>query len=305
MRRWLSVCVVLCGAALVIGGLASVAMAQTQEKEPVIADAPRRVAFDTDVVVVGRLDGGMAGDELTLQRRADGQWWKYARRTINDNGKARFTLHSLRRTSVVRLKYLDPTTGSVTHSDVRRVRVVPRLTASLSSRHVMHRREVTISGRLFPVAEGRKVRVQQRLDGAWRLVDAAYVRSGRYALRMRTRHVGFRRLRVVFGGDAFNTSSRKGITMRVYRPAAATWYGPGLYGNRTACGQRLTTETLGVAHRTLACGTMVGVLYKGRTVVVPVIDRGPYSHADWDLTAETAERLRFSGTDTIGVDPAS
>ena len=46
------------------------------------------------------------------------------------------------------------------------------------------------------------------------------------------------------------------------------------------------------------------MLYQGRTIVVKVIDRGPYSHADWDLTQETAERLGFTGTDTIGVDPA-
>ena len=50
---------------------------------------------------------------------------------------------------------------------------------------------------------------------------------------------------------------------------------------------------------------MVAVLYRGRTITVPVIDRGPYSRADWDLTQKTARRLGFSGTDTIGVDPGS
>ena len=56
----------------------------------------------------------------------------------------------------------------------------------------------------------------------------------------------------------------------------ASWYGPGFYGNRTACGQTYTPEIVGVAHRTLRCGTLVVLEYRGRTLTVPVIDRGPY-----------------------------
>jgi len=56
----------------------------------------------------------------------------------------------------------------------------------------------------------------------------------------------------------------------------ASWYGPGFYGNRTACGQTYTPEIIGVAHRTLRCGTLVVLEYRGRTLTVPVIDRGPY-----------------------------
>jgi rare lipoprotein A (peptidoglycan hydrolase) len=56
----------------------------------------------------------------------------------------------------------------------------------------------------------------------------------------------------------------------------ASWYGPGFYGNRTACGQVYTPEIAGVAHRTLPCGTLLVLDYRGRTMTVPVIDRGPY-----------------------------
>jgi rare lipoprotein A (peptidoglycan hydrolase) len=56
----------------------------------------------------------------------------------------------------------------------------------------------------------------------------------------------------------------------------ASWYGPGFYGNRTACGQTYTPEISGVAHRTLPCGTLIVLEYRGLTVTVPVIDRGPY-----------------------------
>jgi hypothetical protein len=66
-----------------------------------------------------------------------------------------------------------------------------------------------------------------------------------------------------------------------------SWYGPGFYGQRTACGQTLTTSLIGVAHRTLPCGTLVTFRnpVNGRTLTLPVVDRGPYVYGRiWDLT---------------------
>ena len=78
--------------------------------------------------------------------------------------------------------------------------------------------------------------------------------------------------------------------------SGATYYGPGLYGNRTACGQTLTPQTQGVAHRTLPCGTLVEFEWHGRHAVVPVIDRGPYgNNAEWDLTQATCQTLSAPG----------
>ena len=37
----------------------------------------------------------------------------------------------------------------------------------------------------------------------------------------------------------------------MYRKAAASWYGPGLYGNKLACGGTLEPGTIGVANKTL------------------------------------------------------
>ena len=74
----------------------------------------------------------------------------------------------------------------------------------------------------------------------------------------------------------------------------ATWYGPGLFGNGTACGLTLTTRTWGIAHRTLPCGTLVTLSHKGRKVTVRVIDRGPFSGATVDLTSRTKSYLRFA-----------
>jgi rare lipoprotein A (peptidoglycan hydrolase) len=84
---------------------------------------------------------------------------------------------------------------------------------------------------------------------------------------------------------------------RKVRPSGiATWFGPGFYGQKTACGQTLTPAVIGVAHRTLPCGTLVNVSYDGRTLTVPVLDRGPYSRADWDLTAGAAQALGITET---------
>src|SRR5256714_6913919 len=77
----------------------------------------------------------------------------------------------------------------------------------------------------------------------------------------------------------------------------ATWFGPGFYGQRTACGQVLTPAVVGVANRTLRCGTLVNVSYPRRRLIVPVIDRGPYANgADWDLTTEAAPALGIQDT---------
>lgn len=71
------------------------------------------------------------------------------------------------------------------------------------------------------------------------------------------------------------------------RDPDVSWYGPGFYGSRTACGLDLTTTLHGVAHRTLPCGTLVSFRNpeNGRVITVPVVDRGPYvAGRTWDLT---------------------
>lgn len=79
-----------------------------------------------------------------------------------------------------------------------------------------------------------------------------------------------------------------------------SWYGPGLYGNGTACGQKLTKDLVGVAHRTLPCGTLVTFRYNGVTLTVPVIDRGPYvSGRTWDLSYGACAKLGHCFTGTI------
>lgn len=79
-----------------------------------------------------------------------------------------------------------------------------------------------------------------------------------------------------------------------------SWYGPGFYGKRTACGYALTTGIIGVAHRSLPCGTLVDFRYQGKVVRAKVIDRGPYvSGRIWDLSGGLCTALDHCFTGPI------
>jgi len=85
-----------------------------------------------------------------------------------------------------------------------------------------------------------------------------------------------------------------------FRPSVASWYAD--YGGPLACGGTLGFGTMGVANKSLPCGTNVTIRYHGRQVTVPVIDRGPYiAGRDWDLTGATARALGFDGVGTVFV----
>jgi rare lipoprotein A len=127
--------------------------------------------------------------------------------------------------------------------------------------------------------------------------------NGSFTALWPANHIGQFQIRAVIegpgGASARAATPSPPVTITVYRPSIATWYGPGSWGRKTACGVTLKKTTLGVANRSLRCGVPVAVYYNGKTMIVPVIDRGPYAnHADWDLTAATAQAL---GTYTAGV----
>jgi len=80
----------------------------------------------------------------------------------------------------------------------------------------------------------------------------------------------------------------------------ASWYGPGFYGNRTACGQTYSPEILGVAHLTLPCGAGLTLTHGSRSITVTVIDRGPYI-AGRTLDLSSATKLALGCTDLCPV----
>ena len=121
---------------------------------------------------------------------------------------------------------------------------------------------------------------------------------GRFELSYTPRALGSRLVRVRFAGDAFDHESRRRLgTLNVYRLAGASWYGG---GGGLACGGSLTSGTLGVANKTLPCGTLVTLHYGSRTIRVPVVDRGPYvAGREFDLTEATKQALGFGDTGNV------
>jgi rare lipoprotein A len=155
---------------------------------------------------------------------------------------------------------------------------------------------VTVKGRAEAPGVA-KLQIQRR--GRWVTLDRDRTDgAGRFVLRKRVRSAMSSRARV-----RLNTGETRPVgRLNVYRKALASWYGPGLFGNKLGCGGTLTAGSLGVANKQLPCGTKVTFRHRGRVLRVPVIDRGPYAGArEYDLTAATARRLGFSGHGPIQV----
>lgn len=170
-------------------------------------------------------------------------------------------------------------------------------------------RPVTFSGRLSGVRAGEPIDIQRAgAAGQWTLVARVIAAAdGSFTARWTPSRVERFAVRAVPQGPTLRSSATTPTsTVAIFKSTKATWYGPGLYGSRTYCGKRLTRRLVGVAHKRLPCGTKVEVLYNGRSIVVPVVDRGPFgTRAEYDLTAAAARRLGVSHTVTVGALPAA
>jgi peptidoglycan lytic transglycosylase len=167
---------------------------------------------------------------------------------------------------------------------------------------------ITVSDRRLNVRAGRRIVVrgtaqpsstvslQIQRAGRWRTLARARTGArGAFTMRDRTRRPLSARARLRAPG-----ATRSLGRLNVYRTALASWYGPGLYGQRLGCGGTLSAGSVGVAHKSLPCGTRVTLRHRGRILRVRVIDRGPYvGGREYDLTAATARRLGFSGHGAI------
>ena len=170
---------------------------------------------------------------------------------------------------------------------------------------VLERQVAVITGAIRAGTSGHGLWLQVRPSSrsAWVTVaSAAAAADGSFTIAWRASRAGQLALRVVSAGvaSASSVTATPQVTLSVYQPVVATWYGPGFYGNRTACGEKLTRSIVGVADRTLPCGTPVSVSYNGQTLTVAVIDRGPYANnATLDLTSAAATELGMTQTSTV------
>jgi len=280
-------------------------------RPPVVRDKTLRLGQRADVS--GRFATSDVGRHVTLQYAPRGHRWRpIAGAVVEAGGRYRFRVR-LKRSGAVRI-VLAPdaapaveggapsvvTAESAPASRGRRIVVAGRLVVRHRGRDARAGEAVHVRGILLPRTRGRRVVVEAGTHGRWHAVAHARTRAnGHFDARLVAAVPGTQRLRVRFAGDRRNARARaRAGTLQTFRPSLASWYA--LYGNRTACGQTLTTGTLGVAHKTLPCGTMVTFRYGSREVTVPVIDRGPYSGArEWDLTGATARALGFGGVGVV------
>ncbi len=166
---------------------------------------------------------------------------------------------------------------------------------------VLDGQRTSVAGALAPALPGATVDLQALTRRGWRTL--AHTRTGAQG-RYRLRYVPAARadelVRVYFPGDAlYDAAHRRLGRLDVYHLAEASWYGG---GGTLACGGQLTSSTLGVANKTLPCGTLVHLRYGGRSVSVPVIDRGPFVPGrEFDLTEATKAALGFDGVGEVWV----
>lgn len=198
-------------------------------------------------------------------------------------------------TAVPAVSHAD-TQGTAPNASIARVGVVKRRLS------VRTGQRVAVVGTAQPGVAGLIASLQIRSGSHWRwhTLDRSRTRAGgRYVLRNRMWRAMSAPARVVVRSRSSRSRQRVG-RVNAFRWAQASWYGPGLYGNHLGCGGTLNASTIGVANKSLPCGTKVTLRHGRRALRVRVIDRGPYvAGREYDLTQATARRLGFHGHGAI------
>jgi rare lipoprotein A len=279
-----------------------------EQRQAAIKPAERAVRFGDRVTLRGQFPGAPGQPVAILHRRANGERFERIT-TTRTNAKARWRarvrphgtgmwrarLNSAPRSTAPGDGLLEESVAVDSETGAKRVRV-RSITRVRAKNHALVGDGVRIRGRIRPGGH-RKVVVK----AGGKTMRTHSDGRGRFAIRWNARSTGTFKVRARARGNArASGSGARGGRVTVYRKAQASWYGPGFYGNTTACGQTLTSGMLGVAHRTLPCGTKVKLRHGSKTVKVKVIDRGPYAgDREFDLTEATRNRLGFGNTGTI------
>ncbi len=273
---------------------------------------PRLIDLGRSVTAIGTTPASEAGHWMILQTAANrhARWRFVAATSIARTG--RFSVRArLRHSGFVRV--VDATTRSAATaaatswstnsagavaSTPQRVRVTAKFSVAHPSRDVLGGQRLAVRGRLMPWRSGREVRlVGHSGRRGWHTLARTRTRAGgRFALRFAADVGVDRRLRVVFDGDRANRGlSTSAGTLTVYSDeSVASWYDD---AGGTACGFH---AGLGVANKSLPCGTRVRFRYGGRSVTATVDDRGPFvAGRTWDFNQNVAAALGFGGVGTV------
>lgn len=284
-------------------GAAPSAHAGAPAGKPTLKIADRRLRYGQPVVVRGAVAAPDAGRTVVLQHAPAGERWRAVASTAA-RADGRYRLRAkLRDSGAVRVVVANDraaAAAALQASRARHVAVAAQLVVKPRRHDVRAGGAVRVGGVLLPRDRGKRVTVDGRIGGRWRALAHARTRGdGHFSARVVARSLGTTPLRVRSQGTRAHAAARRHAgVLRGYRASLASWYW--LYGSPLACGGTLGYAQLGVAHKTLPCGTKVTIRYRGRQVTVPVVDRGPYvGGREWDLTGATARALGFTGVGTV------
>lgn len=303
---------------------AALTAGQADAQSAIQIDVPsKHVSYGRHVAVTGAAPAQDAGQTLQLEFERSGAtgWERLASTRIAGDGHFRFVT-PLRRSGALRAvpagqppaPRSDATTpdGSTTTttssggaspalspSSAHSVAVGSKLSVPKRSISTLDGDAVHVRGHLLPGIGGRKVRLEGHSGGRWRLLSTDWTgRSGAFDIRYRptdTTGAGGEPLRVGFRGDRENDHAVQSAgKVTTFDQSVASWYED---GGSTACGFH---AGMGVANKSLPCGTKVTFRYGGHTVTATVDDRGPYvGGRTWDLNQNTAGALGFGGVGTV------
>ena len=271
------------------------------------------LSYGERVVATGRIAPVAVDRAVVLEQRSgDGAWATLASGATSANGRYRLTA-TARRSGLMRVRLIATAVASdaalaetipapaAVASPVQRLHVSAGVRIDAARTTVRIGRRLEVRGHARPGRAGRLVLLQRRSGRHWVSIAHAHTRRhGAFALQLRPRASFTAPLRVrTVATSTLGAGARGAGRAAVLRPTLASWYGE---GQSLACGGYLTGSTMGVAHKSLPCGTLVTIRYRGRQVRVPVVDRGPYIGArEFDLAPGVRNALGFDGVGTIWV----
>ncbi len=267
-------------------------------------DAPASVRIGNATTLKGEFPDAEDAEVAILSRAAGDNGYKRVGTARTGAGGRWSARVKPRRTGDWRARLVAPPTGDAladapvpdSESDTELIRVRSVTKVAPSKRDVVAGTNVEIRGRVAPAGQ-RDVVVQ--VGGQTKRAHAD--KNGRFKIDWKAPGAGNYNVRATAKRNKHASGSKdSGGHVTAYRYAQASWYGPGLYGNRTACGRTLRSSTRGVAHKSLPCGTKLSIRHGSNEVHVTVIDRGPYvGNREFDLTEATRNDLGFGSTGQI------
>lgn len=296
-----------------LAAAAAPAAAQTPDRGAGIAFEVRddRLRYGESIDMRGRATGRTPGTLVSLLYRGNTRedWVELDVDELDDQGRFRLEGENRRRSGEARVVVGRQTARAAVNGEglapeltsrAEEITIASQLRADEADEDTVVRagRSATVTGTLRPGFEGREVVLERRDDDGWRTLARATTREGgRFTVsHLQERSEAFE-VRVRFEEDEINTGWHdEPGRMAFLSRDGASWYGPGFYGKRTACGQTLTGDIKGVAHKTLPCGTRVVFKRGDRTVTARVIDRGPFvAGRQWDLAPAVKQALGYTG----------